>query len=106
MNPVITFLCSFSHEDAELRIRENKSKTTTPCSNLVLAPFLYFTFVTKDQEFCRILQYIINDFSAINSAFVVVPTCTIFWGIINERVSTEKAGTSELPPELKSTIRI
>lgn len=93
MNPVVTFLCSLSNEDAELRIRENKSKTTTPCSNLFLAPFLYFTFMTKDQEFCRFLQDIIKDFSAINSAFVVVPTCTIFRGIIHERVSTEKVGT-------------
>lgn len=49
--------------------------------------------MTNDQEICRILQYKINDFLAINSVFVAVPICTIFWGIIHERVSTEKVGT-------------
>lgn len=89
----LTFLCSFSKEDTEVRTRENKSKTKTPCSNLVLALFLYFTFMAKDHEHCRILQYIINDFSAIKSAIAVVRTCTIFWGTIHERMSTEKVDT-------------
>lgn len=104
MNPVVGYLffvcecnialtlCSFSNEDAELRIRENKSKTN-PSNDSVLAPFLYFTFTAKDQEFCRILQYLINYFPAIYRAIAVVPTCTIFWGIIHERASTEKAAT-------------
>lgn len=67
----LTFLWSFSNEDAELRLRKNKSQTKIPCSNLVLAPFLYFTLMAKDQEICRIPQYIINDFPAINSAFAL-----------------------------------
>lgn len=70
----------------KLRVREKRSKNATPSSNLLLAPLLYFTFMVRDEEFCRILQHTISDFLTIcNSVFVVVPICATLGGFIHNK---------------------